>query len=198
MTGQEAAITERLSGDPCYPRQFLAAFPEDKGEISSYTVTKALAAFERTLVSFDAPYDRYRLGSGELSPQARRGEALFMAGCATCHAGPAFTDAAGAKDVEASFHRIAASGGADPGLAAITEEPADAGRFRTPSLRNVALTGPYLHDGSAPTLAAAIRAHDDARTMADGEVAEIAAFLGALTDQGFVTDPRFSLPKPCR
>lgn len=198
MSGQEKAIVERLSGDGCYPRQFLAAFPEDKGEISSYTAAKAIAAFERTLVSLDAPYDRYRRGEvGAISDRARRGARAFAdAGCATCHAGNLFTDADG-KDVDASFHHIGANG-PDRGLAEITEEAADVGRFRTPSLRNVALTGPYLHDGSAATLPDAIRAHKQAQGLASDDMEDIVTFLQSLTDQTFVSDPRFSLPPPCR
>jgi cytochrome c peroxidase len=198
MAGQDEAITRRLSGDPCYPRQFLAAFPEDKGEISSYTVAKAISAFERTLISFDAPYDRYRRGDASaISDQARRGEARFAAlGCAGCHAGAAFTDATGG-DIRASFHDLKL-GGPDKGLGQVTDEAADMGRFRTASLRNVALTAPYFHDGSAPTLADAIRRHPGAAGLGDADLAELTAFLGALTDQAFVTDKRFSLPPPCK
>ena len=199
MSGQEAVIVERLSTDACYPRQFLAAFPDDKGEISSYAVARAIAAFERTLVSFDTPYDRYRRGdAAAISDPAKRGEARFAAlGCASCHAGPAFTDATG-REVKASFHSLGL-GGADQGLAEVTQDRRDRGRFRTPSLRNVALTAPYFHDGSAPTLAEAIRRHPGpARKVAEPEMSDVVAFLTTLSDQGFVTDPRFSPPAPCR
>ena len=80
----------------------------------------------------------------------------------------------------------------------IPGKAADQGRFRTPSPRNAELTAPYLHDGSAATLAQAIKAHASARRMTDTEISDLTAFLATLTDRTFVADPRFSLPKACR
>lgn len=196
MAGHEAAIAERLQADPCYRQAFAAAFPETRGAISLANVVKAIAAFERTLISDTAPYDRH-----DLSAEARRGEALFRSarmGCSSCHAGPRFTDA-DRPQVAASFHRLpgVAIAPADRGLGEITGRPEDDGRFRTPSLRNVALGAPYLHDGSAASLDAAIAAHfpPDLRP-APAELRALAAFLETLSDTRFTTDPRFSLPKP--
>ena len=181
MHGQEAEIARRLSADACYRQMFNAAFPATGGEISFAAASDALAAFERTLVSRTAPYDR-----GALPPEARQGEAVFKAkGCVACHAGVNFTDG--------RFHAIAPVRGNDLGAFENTGKPADRGLFRTPSLRNAALTDPYLHDGAARTLAAAILAHDDADLTQD-EVAAITTFLDTLTDHAFVTDPRFALP----
>ena len=201
MAGQTAAIAERLGGDPCYRRMFAAAFPKEHGEINLTTVSHAIAAFERTLVSLDAPYDRYRRGDAAAIPDAaKRGEALFVSvrlNCASCHAGPMFTDAA-SGDAGKSFHNIGSTEASrDHGLREITGDPKDEGRFRTPGLRNVALSAPYLHDGSAKTLPDAIRRHAGApATLNDAEVGDIAAFLDTLTDKTFLTDPRFALPKP--
>lgn len=192
MTGQAAELARRLGGDACYRRQFADAFPERKGAIGMDTVALALAAFERTMVSFGSDYDR-----GALGEAAKRGQGLFFGvrlGCAGCHAAPLFTDA-GAGDPMTAFHRIEAASDRDRGLAEITGNPADAGRFRTPSLRNVALSAPYLHDGSAKTLPDAIRRHETAAGMTDAEMADVVAFLNGLTDQGFVADPRLALPK---
>jgi len=192
FAGQEAVLTSRLAGQACYRRMFADAFPEASGAVSMATIAKALAAFQRTLVSFDSPYDRRMRGEAvAISPQALRGERLFKAGCAGCHAGPLFTDADRPR-----FHRIDAPFGGDQGLADVTGKAADTGRFRTPSLRNVALSDPYLHDGSARTLEAAIRRHRAAMRLEDHEVAELVDFLGTLTDESFVTAPRFSLPEP--
>ncbi|MEH0197008.1 cytochrome c peroxidase [Caulobacter sp. CCNWLY153] len=192
FAGQEAVLAARLAGQACYRRMFGEAFPEVGGEVSMVTIAKALAAFQRTLVSFDSPYDRRRRGEAvAVSAEAERGERLFKAGCASCHAGPLFTDADKAR-----FHRIDAPFAGDQGLGDVTGEAADAGRFRTPSLRNAALSAPYLHDGSAPTLETAIRRHRVAMRLGDRQVAELVEFLGTLTDETFVTDPRFSLPKP--
>jgi cytochrome c peroxidase len=189
--GQEAVLEARIGGQACYRKLFAAAFPGEA--VSMTTITKALAAFQRTLVSRDAPYDRRARGQAvETSIEAIRGETLFFgeAGCARCHAAPDFTDAP-----KAVFHRIDRPFTGDQGLGEITGKAEDRGKFRTPSLRNVALSAPYLHDGSARTLTGAIRRHRAAMRLKDGEVADLTAFLRTLTDERFVADPRFALPK---
>lgn len=190
MHGQEAEIARRLASDACYRTMFAAAFPESRGEITFAAVSKAIAAFERTLISWDAPYDRYARGDRRaLGDTAQRGEALFrQAGCSSCHAGPNLTDG--------RYHVVSDVRGDDRGLIEKTGVAADHGAFRTPSLRNVELTGPYLHDGSAKTLRVAIFAHDAAAAeLSQDDVTELEAFLESLTDQKFVEDERFSLPK---
>jgi cytochrome c peroxidase len=206
----EGALAQRLKDQACYPQLFKAAFPERSGEISIDTITMALSAFQRSLVSLDAPYDRYRRGDADaISDQAKRGERLFNdKQCAGCHAGPHFTDAAlpGRKPKEA-FHRVAwpTEEGEDYGLGRITQDENDIGKFRTPGLRNVALSAPYMHNGEVATLPDAIRHHySDARagdprlkqTVSDAEVADLVAVLETLTDRGFVTNPAFTPPKP--
>jgi len=204
---KEGALAQRLKDQACYPALFKAAFPDKQGEISLDTVTMALSVFQRSLVSLDSPYDRYRRGQAStISDQAKRGEKLFNdKQCASCHAGPHFTDAAlaGRKPSD-SFHRLAIPrDGKDAGLQRITQKPDDVGKFRTPGLRNVALSAPYMHDGELATLTDAIRHHyampgqTDARltqTVSDAENADIVAFLETLTDQTFVTNPAFALP----
>ena len=205
----EGALAQRLSDQACYPQLFKAAFPEHGGEISLDTIAMALSVFQRSLVSLDSPYDRYRRGDAFAIPnQAKRGEKLFNdKQCATCHAGPHFTDAAlaGRKPYE-SFHRLAMpADGKDMGLQRITQKTEDAGNFRTPSLRNVALSAPYMHDGEVATLGDAIRHHygisdqTDERlkqVVSDAELRDLVAFLETLTDQGFISNPAFALPKP--
>src|SRR5690606_3757049 len=130
-------------------------------------------AFERTIVSAGSRYDRYRRGRARLGAAERRGLALFMgerAGCRRCHGGPTFGGNfthAGPRRARPLFHNIGLydldGAGADPGhdrgTLEVTARRADMGRFRAPSLRNVGRTAPYMHDGSVPTLAAAVRAH---------------------------------------
>ncbi len=206
MAGKDKELARRLAADSCYRRMFVAAFPERQGRIDMTDVTRALAAFERTLLSFDSPYDRFRRGHRDaISPAAKRGATLFFgkAGCAACHSGINFTDG--------KFHTIglyAPYPASDRGLIEISGAAKDAGAFRTPSLRNVALTGPYMHDGSIKNLAAAIRAHfnraqprpsrDKALAhirITDRELSDLIAFLDSLSDRNFVTDPAFALPK---
>lgn len=203
----EGALAQRLADQPCYPELFRAAFPERDGKIDMHTITLALGAFQRTLVSLDAPYDRWMRGDkAALTAQQARGAALFEAKqCSSCHAGPHFTDAAtpGVKPDEA-FHRLALpADGKDAGLSRITLKPEDAGRFRTPGLRNVALSAPYMHDGEVATLREAIAHHhadpsaSDPRlkqALSDTETQDLIAFLEALTDQTFITNPAFARP----
>ncbi|WP_404480773.1 cytochrome-c peroxidase [Novosphingobium sp. BL-52-GroH] len=190
MKGAEAQLARRLRADPCYRKLFRAAFPAGRGRVDFVSVAAALAAFQRTIVSHETAWDH-----AALSPAAARGEAAFRggagrggAGCAACHSGREFTDL--------RFHRLAGEpevpANGDVGLARHTGRTEDRGRFRTPSLRNVALTGPYLHDGSAATTADAIARHGF--VLAPGEAADIEAFLNALTDTAVTTDQRYARP----
>ncbi|MCA9122168.1 MAG: cytochrome-c peroxidase [Planctomycetaceae bacterium] len=109
-------------------------------------IAKALAAFQRTLVTDPSPFDRYLAGDDDaISDEAKRGMELFIgdAGCIRCHHGPLLSDG--------KFYRIGASWG-DKGRGLITNDAEDNHRFRTPSLRNIAETAPYMHDGSLETL----------------------------------------------
>jgi len=195
MADMEAELIERLSGDACYRQQFAAAFPQENGAISVKTVAKALAAFERTLLSFDSPYDR--LGRGETVPtseQARQGSTLFrQKGCDGCHSGQDFTDY--------QFHDIGLPSEArDIGLASKTRRPQDANQFRTPSLRNVSETGPFMHDGSIASLSSSVLAHTRGRNggaaaaVSEAEAADLSLFLETLTDPGFIKGVKFARP----
>jgi len=186
MGMKEAVLAPRLKASACYTKMFAAAFPEMNGEISLTTATQALATFERTLVSYEAPYDQAKRGGAPLSAEAEAGRAIFdgKGGCRVCHSGDNFTDDA--------FHALEPPAAGDRGLADETGRAEDSGLFRTPGLRNVALTAPYFHDGKAPTLAEALRRHGLA--LSEAETGALAAFLESLTDRSFVADPRFSLP----
>ncbi|EQA98023.1 cytochrome-c peroxidase [Sphingobium baderi] len=186
MKGLEAELERRLGADRCYRRMFARAFPERRGRIDLPAVTAALAAFERTMISFGSPYDRFTAGDRvALTPLARQGARLFeKAGCAACHSGRLLTDM--------DYHRLEPAKAGDPGLIERTGRAEDAGRFRTPSLRNVALTGPWWHDGTARTLEAAVQRHGIA--VADKDMPSLIAFLESLTDPHFIADPRLSMP----
>lgn len=218
MDGKEQAIYASLAADPVYQRLFPAAFPERRGEISLFTVTRALGAFERSLTSADSPYDRYKHGQPDaISPEAKRGEALFHSarlGCGGCHTAidhPA--DASAQKRFYNNGLYNLDGKGAYPldnrGLIDHTDVAADMGKFRVAPLRNVAMTAPYMHDGSLPTLEAVIAHYErggvdgplkDARlkgfALTTDERAELLAFLRALTDIGFASNPAFADPWP--
>lgn len=141
---QDLGELERELGELAdYERQFREIFGTD---VSHEGIAQALAAFQRTLRSGDSPLDRFLAGDKTaLSSAARRGMELFLgeAGCVRCHHGPVLSDG--------KFYRLGVSF-LDLGREAVTGKPADRYRFRTPSLRNVAFTAPYMHDGSLQTL----------------------------------------------
>lgn len=182
MAGMQAEIPNRLGADPCYRQMFAAAFPGRDQTVNFAKVARALASFERSLISRDTPFDRHTL-----SPEARAGWAAFRQSCASCHKGADFTDMA--------YHRLGppTPSAPDQGLYEVTGKQADRGRIRTPSLRNVAVTGPYWHDGSAPTLHDAITRHG--LPLPAGREGAIITFLSMLTDDKFLTNPNFSLPQ---
>jgi cytochrome c peroxidase len=220
--GREPAIIARLEVDRRYLQLFAAAFPETGGRIDFVAIRKALAAFERTLLSFDAPYDRWRHAGGAdaISAAAKRGESLFGSErlrCSQCHPAPFFTDAVGSPHYHNTGLDNLDGAGALPagnqGRIEHTGDPADMGRFRTPSLRNVAVTAPYMHDGSIGTLGevidhyagggrSALAGHRSPLTsplisgftLDNKEKADLIAFLEALTDPSFLTNPEIQSP----
>lgn len=181
MAGREVEIQQRLTRDACYPRMFAAAFPDVADPIGYANVVRAIAAFERTLVSYDSAYDH-----DALSVDARAGRETFRRDCAGCHAGKIFTDLA--------FHRLVAiePTAADQGLFEATSREADRGKFRTPSLRNLSVTAPYWHDGSVPTVREAIVRHGFVYPLET--LRGLEAFLDALTDRNFLSNPAYGLP----
>jgi cytochrome c peroxidase len=228
-------VLEAFASEDAWIDRFVAAFPEDD-PFTIANVAKALAAFQRTLVSADSPYDRWLLGdSGALSPSAQRGLSLFGSerlGCATCHASVLQTasfrsDTAprGTSRFEnTGLYDLGEAGGEYPlpntGLHEFTHDPADLGRHRVPSLRNVAVTAPYMHDGTIADLEGVIdhyaaggrtitegpragigadNPHKSSLvrgfTITDPERADLVAFLHALTDEAFLADPRFADPR---
>jgi cytochrome c peroxidase len=184
-----ANVVAKLNAIPEYRSQFQSVFGTD---VTEEGIAKALAAFERTVVTGPSPYDRYLDGEASaLSEQARRGLEVFngKGRCVLCHAGPMLSDQ--------SFHNIGVGmerSTPDVGREAVTKNPRHRGRFKTPSLRNVALTWPYFHDGSARTLDEVLALYVRGGTpnptldplmrpvpLTAAEVADLKAFLEALT-----------------
>lgn len=229
ITNKEWMVTKRLMADPAYPPRFAAAFPGRRVDIT--TIARALAAFQTTLISQRSPYDL-----GTMNASARRGQNLFESnrtGCSSCHGGLYFNEDSGRLDFQnVGLYNVAgkgdypdhklhgkAAGRALQGLFATSEDPDDRGKFRTPSLRNLSYTAPYMHDGSIATLEAVIEhfnaggrnlthgplrgdgrqnPNKDPRVRAlhlsAGEKADLLAFLLALNDECFVTNPRHQDP----
>ncbi|MFT3913802.1 MAG: cytochrome c peroxidase [Anaeromyxobacteraceae bacterium] len=188
MANPPARVLSTLRSIPGYPPLFARAFPGEKDPVTLDNVAAAIAAFEATLVTPRAPFDRWLSGEAEaISGEAKAGARLFMEkGCATCHGGAGVGGSGywtfGLVEAPPEAVRPAA----DVGRMKVTNDRADAYAFRTPSLRNVALTAPYFHSGAAWTLEEAVAIMATAQTgtrLEPGEVAKIAAFLRTLTGE---------------
>jgi cytochrome c peroxidase len=185
VTGHEQEIVARFRGDDSL---FRAAFPGEQHPVSIRNIARAVAAFERALISGRSPYDRLVYGGDEnaLSTAAWRGMRLFFskrAGCSECHQGFNF----------AGESRYAGHSKTKPVLVrnGVTD-----GAFRVPTLRNVELTAPYMHDGSIARLDEVIERYVIARKLSldAADRADLAEFLRSLTDREFVADSRFAAP----
>jgi cytochrome c peroxidase len=235
LSGKEAQLFATLRGDSTYQRLFRESFPGQTDAISIDNIAKAIATFERGLISFNSPYDRskYRGEVNALSAAARRGEQLFNSdrlGCARCHSGITFSASVnfrGKASPTIEFRNnglynvgpLGAYPADNPGVAGVTKRPADNGAFKAPSLRNIAVSAPYMHDGSLATLDDVIahyarggRLTATGPNAGDGrlnpnksplirgfritpaEQRDLVAFLNALTDSSFLRDPRFADP----
>jgi cytochrome c peroxidase len=221
LKGREIEVLARLRAEPIYRDLFGRAFPRERAPFSLSNVRKAIACFERTIFSGDSPYDRYvwkddRTG---MSEAALRGMTLFFSertNCSKCHAGFTFGGPAVWRGGGAARPSFASNGlplegagagaGADPGLAKATHRREDRGRFRVPTLRNVAITGPYMHDGRFATLAEVIehyaRGSDPSNRAAlvpgfaasEEEKRDLIAFLESLTDEESLAGPELADP----
>lgn len=201
-------VVQRLKERPGYEEQFLQAF--GTMDIDSLHVVYALAQFERTLISFDSPFDRfhYACDSTALTATQIRGKDLFFgrAHCADCHSLPLFQD-----------HAVANIGLdsviTDPGLGGVSGKAWHMGRFKTPTLRNCAVSAPYMHDGRFATLEEVVDfyaegVHLNTVNFDDHMYAwklgvvqldstdrqDLVHFLEALTDSAFLNDPAFGPP----
>jgi cytochrome c peroxidase len=224
-----------LRSDAKYRVLFERAFPNNADYYTVTNVVRALASFERSIVSARSPYDRYHYDRDDsaVSESAKRGETLFFnqhLGCFRCHAGFNFSDASTSernpgRPVE--FHNTGLYNIAGPlsypapnlGIYEYTRSPADVGKFKVPTLRNVALTAPYMHDGSIATLEGVLDHYAaGGRTIASGPYSgvghanpnkdpliggfvlskqdrdDLIAFLQSLTDQAVIHDPQFANP----
>ena len=197
MSADPAKASAAIAAVPAYAAEFQQVFG---GPPTPDTIVKALSAYLRTKVSGLSPWDRYEMGDkSAVSADARAGFDLFMGKgrCAVCHTPPVYTDF--------NFHNIGLEAGKpkpDLGRGAVTKNAQDNAAFKTPTLRSVAISGPYFHDGSGATLEQAVRymasggANDPNKSpmlvdtkLNDREIAQLIAFLSALT-----SDERYAPP----
>jgi cytochrome c peroxidase len=232
LTGHEGEVMAELLADPVYQELFEVAFPGEEPDV--HEVVLALACFVRSLTSFDSPYDRFLAGDpSALSESALRGMTLFNSErleCFHCHNGYNFTESFVHEDTtfasvpfqNTGLYNLNGVGdypADNTGLYEHTRYEGDMGRFRPPSLRNVAVSAPYAHDGSVADLTEMIDiyarggrliesgpyAGDGAENphkdgfivgfdLTESERADLVAFLESLTDEGFLTDPALADP----
>jgi cytochrome c peroxidase len=181
------------------------------GQIESKHVAYALAQFFKTMNSYNAKYDQYIRKETTLTTEERRGELIFfseLGDCFHCHSAPLFKD----NLVHNTGLMVEYPTEHDKGYYVVTKNPADLGKFKTPTLRNVALTGPYMHDGRFETLEEVIdfysygvinqdnidplmkQAHKGGVALDPDDMAALLAFLHTLTDESFLTNPDLSRP----
>jgi cytochrome c peroxidase len=229
-----ALLEERLRDDSYYREAFVAAYPEADEAITVDRAMKALASFQRTLISGNSRYDQYNRGDADaLTASEKRGRELFFSErleCFHCHGGFNFSDSLNHESsitAEIAFHNNGLynlGGDGDyprnnQGLFEFTGDEEDKGKFRAPSLRNIAVTAPYMHDGSILTLSDVVDhyarggrliesgpyAGDGAENpnkssfvsgfiISDQEKQDLIAFLQSLTDEEFLAAERFSNP----
>lgn len=234
ITGHDDEVLGRIRAEPRYAKLFATAYPGQHDPINFGNIVRALASFVRALDSYNSAYDRYTRGDASaMSDSAVRGAQLFFGEeleCHHCHTGFNFslaTTQQGATFSEKVFfntglYNIDGKGGLpvnSRGLVDLTNDPNDMGKFRPPTLRNVAVTAPYMHDGSFATLDEVIAFYArGGRLIASGEnkgdgkkspfknglvsgfkitkqqQADLVAFLKSLTDESFLNDPRLGNP----
>ncbi len=197
----------KLNAHEEYPQLFFDAF--GKYDIDSSMVVKAIAQFERTMISSDSKWDRYLRGEAQLTPAEAMGFEVFFTekgDCFHCHATILFTDNLPHNNGLDATH-------ADPGYASITGNANDMGKFKTPTLRNIVYTAPYMHDGRFETLEEVIdfysegvkwsptidplmkKVEQGGVKLTDQEKASLIAFLKTLTDTTFISNPDYSAPE---
>lgn len=187
----------RLAANDEYLKLFKQAYDTVP---STYTLVRALSAFQRTLISGNSPYDKFVRGnSSAISAQAKRGLELFSSdslNCSSCHSGFLFTDV--------GFHNVGLSSTIDPGRYRLTSISSDLGAFKTPSLRNIAITGPFMHDGSLKDLSSVIDFYENGGgvdsnksellkpfRLSPNDKQALIVFLQSLTDSSALSNPDF-------
>ncbi len=209
-----AAVERALRRHPSYPTLFGEAFGiTDTAELTRELAARALAQFERSLISAGARYDQVLRAEAQFTPSEKRGRDIFfdaseelpMGECSHCHTPPLFTDLSYLNN--GLDQAAEPEGFPDPGRGAATGQRYDNGRFRAPSLRNVALTAPYMHDGRFKTLEEVIEHYNQGGHYAENvdpkirqlhlsrqDKADLIAFLQTLTDSSFVNNPKHANP----
>jgi cytochrome c peroxidase len=205
--GKEELILQRLRTDKLYKRLFASAYPQEPNPYTTQNVKWAIASFVKTIISLTAPYDNYlyRKDTLALNTAQKKGMALFFSNklnCVNCHNGINFSSAS-------YFNMSLTPVIIDSGLYRSTHNTNDIGKFKTPTLRNLAFTAPYLHDGTAETLEKVIEKHENvfseqgtiqksglvkAFKLTSQQRLDLVAFLLSLSDSSVLTNPNYANP----
>ncbi len=195
--GSHDLVVRRIADIPDYRQAFERAFPGEASPLTIDNVARAVASYERTLIAMNSPYDKFVAGdSSALGPAARRGyQVALSTGCVTCHSGRNFAGPELEKG-QGFYMKFPGNPGLaydaeyrlteDAGRYGVTKDEADRNVWRVPTLRNVALTAPYFHNGSVPTLDEAVRVMAKTqmgRDLTDAEAADVVEFLKSLTGE---------------
>lgn len=234
IKGNEQVILQRVQADKYYAKKFKQAFPGDQNPITISHIQFAISSFIKTIFSFDSPYDRYTSGKNKnaMTPDAIKGMQLFFSRqlhCSSCHGGinfnqPTIKDEKGGLlfYYNTGLYNVDGKGSYPPydqGLIALTGSLADMGKYRVPTLRNLAFTAPYLHDGSGPTLEDVIKIYEKGGRQANNtsdigngvtnpykhpmitgfklnlqQRKELVSFLLSLSDSSITETPSYSNP----
>jgi len=207
-------VLDRIQEHPQYPIAFRKAFNIKQREaIDSLMMAKALAQFQRTLLSFNAKFDQMNRGELEFTEAERRGWAMFFdakeelphAECSHCHTDPLFTNLEYQNN---GIQELSAAGNyRDPGKALASGNPFDSGKFKVPTLRNIALTAPYMHRGQLSNLDEVLEhyisgghygenvsANVRKLALSERDKNDLITFLYTLTDSSFIENPNFGNP----
>lgn len=242
MAGMEDELLQRMRDDQRYPEMFASAFPGEADPITLGNITKAIGSFQRQVTSFNSKVDKWNRGDNTaLNESEQRGMALFFGGttargdtdaleCFHCHGGFLFSQSSDHEQnvfdqkafMNNGLYNLDKDGSypaGNQGIYDLSFDPIDKGRFKPPSLRNVAVTAPYMHDGSIATLEEVVRHYERGGRLIesgpnagdgfdnpnkssflngfrinDQEREDLLAFLRALTDEDLLSNPAFSDP----
>jgi len=194
-------VVKKLQASDKYRKLFNDAFGDEL--VNSQRMFKAITQFQGLIYSYTSKYDEYKAGKAQFSEAEKRGYSLFLAKCSACHKEPLFSDfviRSNGLPVDPSLNDI--------GQGLVDNQPGSYYKFKTPSLRNIAKTGPYMHDGRFSTLQQCLNHYTGGITnftnldpllqngipMTDGEKADIVEFLLSLTDYRLLSDKRYADP----
>lgn len=197
MNETMANVVKKLNEHPIYKSEFNYAF--GTSEITDRDLFLSLSTFMKGLVSFNSRYDQKLLGGLVFTAEESAGESLFMQHCNSCHKAPLFTDYSYRNNgIDSTF--------SDPGRGLITLNSQDTGKFKVPSLRNIIISYPYMHDGRFRTIEQVLNHYSEGLSnrstnddllkssfhFTEAQKSQLIAFLKTLTDEGFLANPAYS------